>query len=159
MEQPPIGDYALIGDTRTAALCSKEGSIDWMCVPRFDSAPVFGRLVGGEEAGSFTVAARALRKTSRRYVGDSAVLETTWRTDRAEVTLTEAMVPTVSRALLPEMILVRQVSCRGGPADVAVTYDPRREFGKPPERIASSSAMSSALRSTARSMFSSRESF
>ena len=51
----PVGDYGLIGDTRTAALVSPLGSIDWCCVPRFDSPPIFGRLVGGEDAGSFVV--------------------------------------------------------------------------------------------------------
>jgi GH15 family glucan-1,4-alpha-glucosidase len=52
----PIEDYALLGDTRSAALVGPEGSIDWLCVPRFDGRPLFGRLVGGPAAGSFSLA-------------------------------------------------------------------------------------------------------
>ena len=51
----PIGAYGLIGDTRSAALVAPDGSIDWWCVPRFDAPPLFGRLVGGDEAGWFTI--------------------------------------------------------------------------------------------------------
>src|SRR6478735_8340067 len=65
---PQIGDYGLIGDTRTAALVSSDGAIDWMCLPRFDGDPLFGRLVGGPRAGTFRVgAAGPARVVDRRY--------------------------------------------------------------------------------------------
>ncbi len=98
-----IGDYGLIGDTRTAALCSTAGSIDWLCVPRFDAEPVFGRLVGGDRAGSFRLAPSAdAQLARRRYYPGSAVLETTWRTDGGgELVLTEGLVADVSGRLLP----------------------------------------------------------
>jgi GH15 family glucan-1,4-alpha-glucosidase len=76
---PPIEDYAMLGDTRTAALVAPDGSIDWLCVPRFDGEPVFGRLVGGSGAGSFRLGpagpAGSFSVRARRYRPDSA----TWR--------------------------------------------------------------------------------
>ena len=121
-----IADYALIGDTRTAGLCSSGGSIDWMCIPRFDSDPVFGRLVGGPQAGCFSLSPHDIRSTNRRYRDGSAVLETSWRTGQSEVTLTEGMVLDVSSALLPQLLMVRRVRSTGGPAVLRVLFDPRR---------------------------------
>ena len=122
----PIGDYGLLGDTRTALLVSGSGSIDWMCAPAFDSPPVFGRLVGGPAAGSFRVGpARTGSLVSRRYRGDSATLETVWAADGGRLTLTEAMVAEVSGRLLPTSLLVRRVAAEGQPVEVEVQYDPR----------------------------------
>src|SRR5688572_16553024 len=91
--EPPIEDYGLIGDTRTAALVAADGAIDWMCVPCFDGEPLFGRLVGGADAGSFTMGpASPATVVGRRYRPDSVTLETTWESDGRRLTLTETMI-------------------------------------------------------------------
>jgi GH15 family glucan-1,4-alpha-glucosidase len=134
MEEPAISDYALIGDTRTAALCSKYGSIDWLCLPRFDSDPVFGSLVARDTAGTFLITAEGIRRISRRYRDGSAVLETTWDTDSSVVVLTEGMVLDVASGLLPQALLVRRVECRDGAgANLRIRFDPRLGLrGRPP---------------------------
>jgi len=123
----PISDYGLIGDTRTAALCSSSGSIDWLCLPRFDSEPVFGLLVGGEGAGCFAIRpSDPAEVVSRRYWPDSTVLETRWRTNASELRLVEGMVSEVRRELLPSTLLVRRIQCDGAPVPIVVRFDPRR---------------------------------
>src|SRR6185437_1130275 len=85
---PSIGDYGLIGDTRTAALVSSDGAIDWLCAPRFDGEPFFGRLVGGPPAGTFRVGpAGAAAVVERRYRRHTATLETTWAVGERRLTL------------------------------------------------------------------------
>lgn len=122
--QPAIGDYALIGDTRAAALCSTAGSIDWLCLPRMDSDPVFGRLVGGPDAGHFSIAVADAREVRRSYRPDTAILETTWTTSRGEVRLTEGMVLDTSSSFDPQMLLVRRVQAIGGPTTVRIELAP-----------------------------------
>lgn len=123
---PPIEDYGLIGDTRTAALVASSGSIDWLCVPRFDSQPLFGRLIGGIDAGYFEVApAERARLVDRRYVGNTATLRTTWSTERGSVTLTDGMVADVRDGLRPSLLLVRHVEVHDGEAPVRIDIRPR----------------------------------
>jgi GH15 family glucan-1,4-alpha-glucosidase len=135
VDLPDIGDYGLIGDGRTAALCSSTGSIDWLCLPRFDSEPVFGRLVGGPQAGSFAIHIDGVKGTARRYRERSAVLETTWTTVSSEVRLTDGMVLDVSSALMPQLVLVRRLEARGAPVTAHVRFDPRRGLPGAPPRI------------------------
>lgn len=122
----PIEDYALLGDTRTAALVAPDGSIDWFCLPRFDGQPVFGRLVGGTPAGHFRLGpADPATLVSRRYRPDCCTLETTWQTNTGRLTLTEGMVAEVSGRLLPPTILVRRLSAADGPVTAVIEFDPR----------------------------------
>src|SRR6476619_2211213 len=87
-----IEDYALIGDTQTAALVGRNGSIDWLCVPRFDSGAVFAALLGTRENGRWLISpAGGLRRTERRYLESTLVLETTFDTDDGVVRLTDCM--------------------------------------------------------------------
>jgi GH15 family glucan-1,4-alpha-glucosidase len=87
-----IDDYALIGDTQTAALVSRDASIDWLCVPRFDSAACFAALLGTPEHGRWQIAPRdGWSRTERRYRPDSLVLETEFETATGRVRVTDCM--------------------------------------------------------------------
>ncbi|MFD0745476.1 trehalase-like domain-containing protein [Phytohabitans flavus] len=124
--QPPIADYGLVGDTRTAALVSSTGAIDWFCVPRFDGEPLFGRLVGGAPAGTFRLGPVGPAPVAeRRYNPHTATLVTTWQVGEARLTLTEGMVADVAGRLLPTTLLVRRLSAQGTAVDAAVEFDPR----------------------------------
>jgi GH15 family glucan-1,4-alpha-glucosidase len=87
-----IEDYAYIGDLHTGALVGSDGSIDWLCLPRFDSPACFASLLGGKEQGSWRVApAGADRCKERRYQRDSLVLETDWHTPEGVVRVIDFM--------------------------------------------------------------------
>jgi GH15 family glucan-1,4-alpha-glucosidase len=87
----PIEDYAMIGDRHTAALVATNGSIDWLCLPRFDSPACFAALLGDDENGHWQLCPVGDYQVSRRYLGDSAALETTFTTDSGVVTLLDVM--------------------------------------------------------------------
>jgi GH15 family glucan-1,4-alpha-glucosidase len=96
----PIGDYGLIGDTRSAALVAPDGSIDWWCVPRFDDPPLFGRLVGGEAAGWFSIGpAEPAGVTRRSYRPDTATLVTTWDVNDGVLELADTVIAEVEGRL------------------------------------------------------------
>lgn len=87
-----IEDYAIIGDTQTAALVAKDGSIDWLCVPRFDSGAVFAALLGTVDHGRWQlVPAGGVQRIERRYRDDTLVLETTFHTDGGAVRVVDCM--------------------------------------------------------------------
>ena len=129
--QAPIAEYALVGDTRTAALISRSGSVDWLCLPRFDADPVFGRLIDQEHGGHFELSVDGSVEM-RAYRSESAVLETRWRGSAGTATVTEAM-PVNVKGFLPQMALVRHLECTAGEVVAQVRFDPRLGLpGRPP---------------------------
>ena len=88
----PIEDYALLGDCETAALVGKDGSIDWLCWPRFDSGACFAALLGGPEHGRWRIApASGATASRRRYRDGTLILETDFETSDGAATLIDFM--------------------------------------------------------------------
>jgi GH15 family glucan-1,4-alpha-glucosidase len=98
-----IEDYALISDLQTAALVHREGSIDWCCFPRFDSAACFATILGHREHGRWLVAPHGSGKATRRYRGDSLVLETDWETSDGQIRVVDFMPP---RGEAPDIVRI-----------------------------------------------------
>jgi len=86
-----IEDYALIGNCETGALVGRDGSIDWMCLPRFDSAACFAALLGDERNGRWRIGPAGAAKVTRKYRDGTLVLETVFETDDGAVVLTDCM--------------------------------------------------------------------
>jgi GH15 family glucan-1,4-alpha-glucosidase len=120
-----IEDYALIGDCETGALIGCDGSIDWLCWPRFDSGACFAALLGGPEHGRWLIApAGEIVRTTRTYRGDSLILETTFVTVSGSVTVIDFMPP-----VGPQSELVRTVVGVSGEVAMHVELILRFGFG------------------------------
>ena len=101
----PIEDYALIGDCETAALVARDGSIDWLCWPRFDGGACFAALLGNPEHGHWQIApVDPGARITRRYRDDTLILETEFTTDDGVVTLVDFMPPRGSASHLVRMV-------------------------------------------------------
>src|SRR5947209_16063690 len=86
----PIADYGLLADCNSAALVAKDGSIDWLCLPRYDSESVFGRILD-PDAGHWSIRPAGAFTSTRRYLPGTLVVETTFTTETGSVTLTDAL--------------------------------------------------------------------
>ncbi|MDP1569342.1 MAG: glycoside hydrolase family 15 protein [Vicinamibacterales bacterium] len=134
----PIHDYAAIGDGRTVALVGRDGSIDWLCWPRFDSPSLFGALLDAR-GGAWRLAPAAASRVTRRYVDKTNVLETRFDTDTGTLVVTDLM-PVASeedkhRLLLPDHEILRAGTCVGGEVDVEMRFSPRPHYGRRPDRV------------------------
>lgn len=100
-----IEDYGLIGDLQTAALVGRDGSIDWLCLPRFDSASCFAALVSDDAAGRWLLAPEGAGDCTRRaYRGDTLVLDSVWDTPDGSVQVTDLMPPRGGEADLVRVV-------------------------------------------------------
>ncbi|HET9470181.1 MAG TPA: trehalase-like domain-containing protein, partial [Usitatibacter sp.] len=128
---PEIGDYALIGNCRTAALVSRHGSVEWMCVPNFSGASLFGAILD-RGAGHFAIAPTGDYEVKRRYDGPTNVLRTTFQAARGTLELTDCLVlPDVREAeLYPQHELLRRVECTEGEVEIEVSFAPRPDYGR-----------------------------
>src|ERR1035438_4632801 len=130
---PAIDDYGIIGDCRSAALISRDGSIDWLCWPRFDSPSIFAALLDCNVGGYFPIQLATPAKTSRRYLPNSNVLETYFSSPVGRATLTDVMpgASTLHRSeFLPDHEIIRRVLCTDGELEVEIEFFPRADYGK-----------------------------
>ena len=121
----PIEDYAAIGDGHTAALIGINGSIDWLCLPQFDSPACFAGLLGDDDNGHWLIGPAGEHTAERRYVDDTAVLETTYRTETGEIRVTDLM-PTGER----RADVVRRVEGIRGTVSLRHRLVVRFEYGR-----------------------------
>lgn len=127
----PISDYGIIGNTRTAALINREAGIDWCCAPNFDSPPCFYPLLDLKYGGYCRLESPGLKPDGRRYVGNSAVLETTLRSTGGRVTVTDFMPVLEDGFAGPETGLVQIVRIiRGleGECSIRMRISPAKGF-------------------------------
>lgn len=117
----PLEEYALLSDLSTGSLVSRDGSVDWLCLPRFDSPSVFSALLGDAEDGRWALRAVDGEVVDRRYLPGTFVLETTWRTPGGTVRVTDFLPRSDDRG-----DLVRRVECLDG--EVEVEHDLRMRF-------------------------------
>ncbi len=133
MTSLPIGDHALLSDRHSATLVTSAGSIDWMCMPRFDSPAIFARILD-DQAGHWSIHPEADFHTERQYVTASMVLLTTFHTSTGTLELRDALVlgdtrdPHALGEHAPHL-LARTVTCTSGRVVAAMTFRPRPEYG------------------------------
>ena len=120
-----IEDYAVLGDTRTAALVGRDGSVDWLCLPRFDSPACFGALLGDRDNGRWLIGPAGAHTCARRYIGHSAALESTYTTDTGTVRVVDVMPVADERA-----DIVRRIVGVEGTVRIRHEWIVRLSYGK-----------------------------
>ena len=142
---PPIAEYAFLSNCHSGSLVAPDGSVDWLCVPRFDSPSVFGSLLD-REAGTFRFGPFGINvPTARQYVAGTNVLETTWKTPSGWVVVRDALTMGPSRG--PDVVtphtrpptdddaehtFVRVAECVGGRVEIEVVCEPVFDYGRAP---------------------------
>jgi GH15 family glucan-1,4-alpha-glucosidase len=127
-----IGEYGLIGNSYTAALVSNDGSIDWCCLPRFDSPSTFAAILDDEKGGKFHIKPRTPFESQQSYLPDTNILQTTFRTDTGIVTVMDFMpCYRTSRHKLTKFDEIhRLVDCTVGQVSLEVVFEPRLDYAR-----------------------------
>jgi GH15 family glucan-1,4-alpha-glucosidase len=128
-DYPPIADYGFLADCHSAALISKAGSIDWCCLPRFDSPSCFGRLLDWRQGGYCQIVPAEAYRVSRCYLGDSLVLETMFETRAGKARLVDCFTMRPGGEQDPYRQILRILEGVAGRVALAVAVVPRFEFG------------------------------
>jgi len=123
-----IEDYAVLGDTQTAALVGRDGSIDWFCAPRFDSPSVFAALLDDARGGRWRIAPTVPATTEHRYLPGTNILVTTFRIESGGVLVVTDFMP-VGPAREGRTEIHRRVQCTRGACEVEVAFEPRFDYG------------------------------
>ena len=126
---PPIGDYGFIADCHSSALVSKDGSIDWCCMPRIDSGSCFGRLLGWETGGFCRLAPADPFTIRRDYIADTLILQTVYQTEKGKVRLTDLFPLREGGRQLPHLQLMRVVEGLEGEVLMKLDIFPCFDYG------------------------------
>jgi GH15 family glucan-1,4-alpha-glucosidase len=129
MTYRPISDYGVIGDMHSAALVSRDGSIDWLCFPRFDSPSVFAAILDDKRGGCFAIRPAGEHRFSQSYLPDTNVLLTSFQTDAGRATVTDFM-PLAADITVSEHEVIRIVRCDSGQVVLDCLFQPRLDYGR-----------------------------
>ncbi len=147
----PIGDYALIGDCRSAALVASDGSIDWLMWPRFDSPSIFGALLDVERGGTFRIRPAEKFRSTRHYIPGTVIVETAFVTDTG-VCIVRDLMTVLSEEdkrneMVPEHELLREIEGVEGEVIIDIFCDPRPDYGRKRVNFQQRGALGLACRS------------
>lgn len=147
---PSIGHHGVIGDRRTAALVAADGTIDWLCLPCYDGAPILGCLIDAERGGYWRVGPAEVTLGQQRYLPESRVLVTAWQSESWELELTDLMAwPWDDRDAAhgggDTRLLIRRLRCLRGEVSTVADFQPRYDFGETPPIVSAPDGLTVGL--------------
>ncbi len=132
MGYKPISDYGIIGNMLSAALVAKDGSIDWCCLPRFDSPSVFAAILDNQKGGRFHIRPEEPYQSNQAYLPETNILETIFKTESGTATLTDFMpcYPGTRRGLASSLQIHRTLEGNEGKVAMEVVFQPKLDYAR-----------------------------
>jgi GH15 family glucan-1,4-alpha-glucosidase len=142
---PAIQDYAVVGDCRSVALISRNGSVDWLCWPRLDSGSIFAAIVDRFRGGHWSITPQGEFRSEQHYIPNSNVLQTLFASSHGRATLTDLM-PVCGEdhkkeAMVPERHLLRELQCTDGEMAFEMDFRPRPDYARRSVTVQSKGAL------------------